>query len=121
MSRRAARVAVSVGSLLLGAAVVTHGSAQALAALTPAELAAVNCRSQQPAVRLTATAVLLSGLDSTCVGVAARAALTDATSGHVTTVSGTLRPVPGSTDLGLSVAPAVVPSQVRRVAVTLGG
>ncbi len=121
MSRRSTQVAVSLGSMLLGAAVVTHGSGQALAALNPAELAAVNCQSEHAVVRLTPSAVVLSGLDAGCAGLTARAALTDATTGRVTTLDGSLQPVPGTTDLALLVTPGSAPAQVRRVLVALGG
>jgi hypothetical protein len=93
--------------MALGAAVVTHGSAQALQPLSAAQLAAVGCAGQPAHIRSSARGLVISGLDDGCAGLEVNLTLSDASSARVATVSGRLHLLASGPDF-LVTAPASV-------------
>jgi hypothetical protein len=115
------RITTSLAAMVIGAAVVTHGSAQALEPLSPAQLAATSCASQSAHVRPSEQGLVISGLAGSCAGLDVDVALADARTARVVTVSGRLHPLRSSRDLLLPAPISITQLSVRRVSIAFTG
>lgn len=114
-ARTVTRVATAVAGMALGAAAVTHGSAQAMQPLSPAQVAAVSCAGQSVHVRPTERGLQISGLNGSCAGLQVNVSLADARTARVMNVYGQLHSLRSSRDLLLAAPASITQLAVQRV------